>query len=142
MGVQVVHHQCYLLGFFVLTGNIFQEKSPVPFGSSLCDFDKPSTCQWLTGEKNIAYATTLTFIVMPCSLSRLCRNRNLRLGNELLWGFVHAYHRKSWIQNTLVHVQHHFHVRHKASILFRRDHPSFSLPRLEFVFFKTRRTVS
>ena len=50
--------------------------------------------------------------------------------------FVHAYHRTLLIQSALIHVQHHFHVRKKASILSRWDYSPFPLPRFNLVFSK------
>jgi len=65
-----------------------------------------------------------------------------RFFNQLLWGLIHAYSRMLWVERTLIDIQHHFHVRNKVAILFRRYYPAFALPRLKFIFFKMRRTVS
>jgi hypothetical protein len=60
----------------------------------------------------------------------------------LLWGFVHAYNRISWIKRTFVNIQHHFHICNKVTVLLWRNYPTFLFPRLNFVFFRIVRTVS
>ena len=126
----------------VLICDLFQKTSPVPLGFSFGDFHHALSCQWLTGKKNVAYAAALIFIIMHGRMPRRCRNGSSCLCNQLLWGFIHTYNRILWIKRTLVNIQQHFHIRNKVTVLLRWNYPSFSFPRLNFVFFRTWRTVS
>ena len=65
-----------------------------------------------------------------------------RLGNQLLWRLVHTYDRVAFVVGALVDIEYHFHMCDKVAIVQRRNYPSLFLPGLDFVFFRTRRTVS
>ena len=139
MCIVVVHHQCNFFCFLIMVGYFFQKKCPVLFGFSFSDSYNPFPSQRFTGYKDVAHSTSSIFIVMFSWLSRFCFDRNLIFCNKLLWRFIHTYQRVQWVERTPVHIKDHFHLRHKVAILLWRNHPSFSLPWLDFVFFKTWR---
>src|SRR6266542_3228020 len=63
------------------------------------------------------------------------------IGQQLLGHFVHAYQGPTRIVRSGVHLQHVLHPPHERPARRGRDHPLLPLPRLEFVFLSTRRTV-
>lgn len=142
MRVQVIHNRRYFFRALVSISNLFQKTRPILFGFSLSDSHHALSGQRFTSKKNITHTATSVFISVPGQSPRQCRDRELCLRDQLLWGFVHADNRMKRIKRALVYVQHHFHIRHKAAVLLRWDYPSFLPPRLEFVFFKMRRTAS
>jgi len=70
------------------------------------------------------------------------RNRRLHLADELARRLVHADYWESAVIRAHVDVEHLFHAGDELGVALRRNHPSYFLPRLELVFFRTRRTVS
>lgn len=55
---------------------------------------------------------------------------------------VHAHHRESGIVGAPVYIQYLLHRGDKLGVPLGRNHPTDPPPRFEFVFFRTRRTVS
>ena len=62
----------------------------------------------------------------------------LLCGTEL----VHAHHWKGRIVGTPIDIQHALHRRREVRVALWGNHPADAPPRLEDVFFRTRRTVS
>ena len=118
------------------------EIRPVLFGFSSGNRHPALSRQWFTGKENIAHAAAPIFIVVPGRNPPRCRHGDSRFPNQLFGGFVHAYNWIPWIKGALVNLQHPFHAGNKIAVLLRRNYPPFTPPRLEFVFFRMRRTVS
>src|SRR5659263_166577 len=68
--------------------------------------------------------------------------RNTGLTNQLFGRFIHANHRPHWIIRSPINIQNLFHGCYKLSVFFGRNNPTYYFPRLKFVFFSVRRTVS
>ena len=136
MGVEVIHNQCYFFCIFVLSGDFFYKARPVQLSSSFRDLYHPLSCQWLAGKKNIGFAAAFVFIIVFDHPSWRCRDWDSRLRDQLFWRFVHAYNRAIWIKGSLIHIQHHFHIRDEATVLIWWNNPSPALPWLDFVFLK------
>ncbi len=64
------------------------------------------------------------------------------LFNQLLWGLIHTYHRKSCVVRSSVYIKNPFHISDEITVLIRGNYPALFPSGLNFVFFKTRRTVS
>ena len=62
--------------------------------------------------------------------------------DQLLGPFVEADHGTLGVIRSLVDIQRVFHVAHELGVGVGRDDPLLAKPRLEFVFFSVRRTVS
>lgn len=142
MRAQVVHDQGDFLRFFIMGSDFRQKAGPLMLGSSLVDGHHPLASQRFAGKKRVTHSAAAVLIVVTRRLARADREALTPLRNQLLRGLVHAYHRIARIVRAHVNIQHHFHVRHKAAVFFRWNQPSFALPGLEKVFFRTRRTVS
>ena len=81
-------------------------------------------------------------IVVSSRPTRRTGNRHLYLVYQLARRFIHANHRKLAVVRPSVDIQYHFHMRYERGVFCWRDDPAVLFPRLEFVFFNTRRTVS
>ena len=140
--IEVVHHQCDFPGILVTICNFRNKMRPVLLGFSFCNLDHSPPCQGLIGHKNITEAMTLILIIVSNRPTRCTGNRGLHLAYQLTRRFIHANHRKPAVVRPPVDIQHHFHMRYERGVFCRRDDPASLFPRLEFVFFNTRRTVS
>ena len=104
-----------------------------------------TTCR-LTGQrfnfhKYLRHTISHIFIIKPCRLTRLAWNWCANFTDQLLAGFIHAYHRIFRIIWQMVHLQNILHRRYKGSAPFRWDFPVFFEVRFTFIFFNTRCTV-
>src|SRR5699024_12598070 len=97
---------------------------------------------WLGGCEPTGDSTTLELGVVSGRLTGADRQRYTGFANQLAWCFVHAVHRIGCIVGPPIHVEYVFHSRDELAIGFRWDYPTDLSPRLDFVFFRTRRTVS
>src|SRR4029077_19433869 len=81
-------------------------------------------------------------VVEPLRLARRRRQRLHDLADQLLAGLVQADQRPLLVVGPVVDLQHVLHRTDKLGVGLGRDAPLLLQPRLEFVFFSTRRTVS
>ena len=88
---------------------------------------------------NIGYS--LAFILVVLMLNAVAvGERRPGFADQLLGRFVETDDRKSGVIRLFVFGQYLFHCRHIAGIRLR-NHPTFDLPGLDFVFFSSRPTV-
>src|SRR4029450_13704659 len=113
----------------------------IALGAAWGDVDMPPPTQGLDEEKEIGCAFPAILIIVPSGLSRAGRHGLPRFTDQLHRTFVKT---DLWTPSIIrlgLPVQHILHMPDK----FRThtgDAPFFALPRLEVVFFRTRRTVS
>ena len=69
-------------------------------------------------------------------------DRHARPAQQLPWRLVHAHHREGRIVRAPIDIENLLHGSGEVGVALRGDHPSDALPRFEFVFLSTRRTVS
>jgi len=142
MRVEIIHHQADQLGFREI--DINQQPHllcKIPPGSSRGDIDLSPARQRLHKEEEIRRALTLVFIVTARRAARSQRQWRARLTDQLHRAFVKTDLRPPRISWLGVQIQHILHVPDKGRT-HAGDTPLFFLPRLEVVFFSTRRTVS
>src|SRR3990172_699661 len=142
MCVQIVHHQCNLLCVPIALCNVLKKLRPIHFGLVLRHLGHPRSSQRLTRHEYVTNTTPLIFVVVPFQLAGASRNRCARFADELPRCLVHADYRNVRIVRSAVHVENPFHRGDKFRIGFGRNYPANLTPRLDFVFFSTRRTVS
>ena len=142
MGVEVIHDQRDLFGVLVLERDVGQKPRPVLLFPGFGDLDQPLAHQRFGGDENIARPVSDVFVIISGGSPWFCRNRNSAFANQLLGRLIHADHRIERIIRLLVDIQHSLHLSDKIAALLWRDYPTNLLPRLEFVFFNARRTVS
>src|SRR5260370_8355875 len=99
-------------------------------------------CKWLKTHEETAHALSRVFVIVSLDLPRLRRNGHPRFAHQLLTGFIEAHLWIPGIIGTDVDIQYLFHLTDKSGIGLGRNAILFFLPRLEFVFFNTFRTVS
>src|SRR5436190_19212318 len=94
-----------------------------------------------TKQKEIAGAVPFVFIIIAFHLVRLGRDRCSCFLNQLLTGLVEVDFRTLRVVGLGVEVEEVFHLRDKLGTDAGQT-PLFVLPRLEFVFLSSWRTVS
>jgi len=142
MRVEIVHHQGDSLGVGVLLCNLGYELSPILLGLALGDLDGPLPRQGLVGHEDVAHAVSFVLVVVACRPPWRAGNRGLHLADQLARRLVHADYRKPWRVRPFVDIEHLLHLGYELGVLLRRDDPAVPFPRLEFVFFRTRRIDS
>ena len=139
---QVVHHQSDPDGARVSIGDVGEEARPVGLGSALRHLGHALAGQRLRGHEHVAGSAAPVFVVVPGRPARFGGDRLARLADQLAGCLVHAYHRKGRIEGTAINIEHRLHRGREIRVALRWDHPPDPLPRLDLVFFRTRRTVS
>ena len=81
---------------------------------------------------NIRHAVALLFIICVNNPVAI-RKRSAGFANQLLGRFIQANYRMSRIAGLFIRVQYLFHLGHEGRAC-RRNHPTFDLPGLDFVF--------
>ena len=141
--VEVVHHQHQDGGFRVdEQQQVTHEPGPVASRPLVGDLHGSFARQRLNRHENVGRAATLVFTIVLGDVARTRRERIADLGDQLLAALVHADHGSAGIVWAMGHFQHVFHCRHEFGRGPRGQAPAFLQPRLEFVFFSVRRTVS
>jgi hypothetical protein len=90
---------------------------------------------------NFSHTLSHIFIIDAGQLTRFARNWLTRLANQLLAGFIHAYHGIIRVIGQMIHFQHIFHYRYKGRTALWPDFPVLPEMRSIFVLFRTRCTV-
>jgi hypothetical protein len=111
-------------------------------GASVCDCDLSPSLKRSKAHEEIGSAVALIFKVVAFGGAGFLGNGSSRLVDQLLRGLIKADERIIFLFRRGVQLQHFFHLTDKFCTLFRWNHPTFFLPRLEFVFFSVCRTVS
>jgi hypothetical protein len=106
------------------------------------DFGIPLTSEGFKSHQNIGSAISLLFSVISQWLARLSGERGTDCTNQLGRHFIHTHLRALRIIRFFVDISDFFHVADEGGIWLWRNTPFFLLPRLQFVFFHVRRTVS
>ena len=140
--VQVVHHQSDPDGARVSIGDVGEQACPVGLGSALRHLGHALAGQRFRGHEHVAGSAAPVFVVVPGWPARFGGARLSRLAAQLAGCLVHAYHRKGRSEGTAIHIEHLLHRGREIRVALRWEHPPDPLPRLEGVFFRTRRTVS
>src|SRR3954464_1774881 len=113
----------------------------VYFGSSLCYCNVTPTRLRLTDHKQIPHPVALVLIVIASHSASFALKSSACLGNQLFAGLIKVYFRALFIIGFGIQVQNIFHASYKFGVDLP-DAPLLFQPRLESVFFSTRRTVS
>ena len=87
---------------------------------------------------NIRHAVAFIFIIRVNNPVAI-RKRGAGFANQLLGRLIQTNHRMSRIVGLFIRVQYLFHLGHESRAC-RRNHPTFDLPRLDFVFFNSKPT--
>ncbi len=111
--------------------------SPPP---RLRDEDIPFPEVWHGQHETRHAALPHIFRIMFREAARPGGQRGAAFGEELLGELVEADKRPLRVNRQLVNREHILHGRYEGRVLFRRHAPALFPPRLEFAFFKTRRT--
>src|SRR5262249_6353089 len=140
--IEVINHQFDHVRLWKMNGHqLLHLHGELALGAAWGDVDMPPPTQGLDEEKEICCAFPAILIIVPSGLSRAGRHGLPRFTDQLHRTFVKA---DLWTPSIIrlgIQVQHILHMPDK----FRThtgDAPFFALPRLEVVFFSTRRTVS
>src|SRR5258708_24423044 len=141
--IQLIHdqHDGFRLGI-AYVDQILDGVRPIDPGALVGHLDPPLTAQGLVEDEQIGHAVAAVFGIEARGLPRLNRERQPRLADQLFADLVHAHQRMLGILRAGVHLQHILHVPDEVPVRFGWNAPLFFQPRLEFVFFKVRRTVS
>jgi len=102
----------------------------------------PPACERFKAHEEATDALSFILVVIALRLARFSRDGHPCFADQLLAGLVQAH---LWVTRIIwprVDIQHLFHLADKGGIGLRRNTILLALPRLEFVFFRTCRTVS
>src|SRR5690606_24671144 len=137
VGLEIVHHQDYLLG----PGTHFvryplYKMCPIVLGLVLVHLHHAVAPQGLIGHEYVDHSVPDVFIIGSGRPSGGHRDTGPRIGDRLLWRFVHADRRMLPVIGSLVDIQHLFHGRDQPAVGLWGDHPPLYFPGLEFVFFR------
>ena len=140
MGVQVVHHQHYPLTVGVVLIHQFpHHPRPVNLGAPLRDFHPAPSLQGCKQHEQVAHPVALVFVIICHDRSR---SRRAGLLHQLPAGLVQTHQHLILSVRAVINFQHVLHGAHEVSAALGRQAPALFQPRLEFVFFSVRRTVS
>ena len=142
VGVQVVHHQCDSLGAGVALGDVVEEVRPVSFGSARRHLGHAPPGQGFRRHEHVTASAASVLVVFARGPTRRRRDRFARLAEQLPGRLVHAHHRKGRIVGTPVDIENPLHRCREVRVALWGNHPADAPPRLDCVFFRTRRTVS
>ena len=143
MGVQVVHHQHYsLLVGVVLIHQLPHHLSPVGPGAPVRGLHPPPSLQGREQHEQVAHPVSLVFVIVGHGCPGPRREGLPGLLHQLLAGLVQAHQDLIVLVFTMIDLQHVLHGAHEFGAALGREAPALLQPRLEFVFFRVRRTVS
>src|SRR5271157_2583336 len=143
MRVKVVLHQYDLFrGCVMHVNQLANDMRIIQRRPALRDLHMSLTGQRLEHHKHIRGAVPLVLIVGRRRASRSGWNRQSGLFDELLRCLVKTHHRPLRVERTVIHLQHILHRAYKLCVFLRWNHPLAMKPRLDFVFFSRKRTVS
>ena len=110
VGIEVVLNENDLgRAWKVLVGQLLKEPCVIQRGMAVCDLDMPPAFQGSEQHEQIGGAVALILIIMPCGPSRLRRDRQACLGDQLFRCLVQAHDGVVWIMGPMVHFQNIFH---------------------------------
>src|SRR5215217_402451 len=142
VGIEVIHDQSnYVRLWKMHVDQLLHLHGEVMLRAACCDVDVPPPTQRLDEEEEICRAFAAILIIVSSGLSRPGRQGVPCLTDQLHRTFLKTDLRTPPIIRLGIQIQHILHVPDKV----RTDAgnaPFFALPRLEVVFFSTRRTVS
>ncbi len=142
MRIEVVHHDHQFVRIGIVVLNQFShEDRPIALGAPLSHLDDALAAQRFTRQKHTAKAVAFIFIILSSRMSHVHWLRFSQAVNQLFTAFVHTNEGLALLVGPLIHRQYFFHCHHIASIRVGNAPLPFQ-PRLEFVFFSVKRTVS
>src|SRR5260221_2071642 len=122
----------------VAIGQFFQDVSLVHGGMAIGDFDVAPAFERCKHHEDVGGAVALVLVMAAGRASPLHRDRQTRLGKELLGGLVQAHQRVIGIAWPRVDRQHILHGGYERAVGLRRDDPALLAMGLENVFFSAR----
>ena len=143
VGVQIVHHQDYPV--FVRVVHVHQllhHAGPINLGSLVRHLHPSPPLQGREQHEQVAHPVALVFVIVGHGCPGPRREGLPGLPHLLLAGLVQAHQYLVVLELTVIHLQHVLHGTDELGIGLGRDAPTLLQPRLEFVFFRVRRTVS
>ena len=142
MSIQIIHHQDNFFSIRItLVQHVFDIFCPVNLGSSFSYGDISYTGKRLNIKKYLCHAISHIFIIHEYRMPGSRRNRRRNLADQLLAGFVQAYHWTPGIIWPMIDFQDIFHPSYEFGVLIRRNFPVFAPVRLKFIFFRVLQTV-
>src|SRR5260370_14906742 len=105
------------------------------------DLDVAAAFERCKDDEDVGGAVALVLVIAGGGASPIHRDRQARLGKELLGGLVQAHQRVIGIAWPRVDRQHIFHGGYERAIGLRRDDPALPAMGLENVFFSARPIV-
>src|SRR5690606_2579179 len=138
VGIEIVHDDPDFLG--VREMYIYQVAhtgGKVGFSALVGDFGMSPACQWLKHHKQVAGAVALVFIVVTRYLTGLSRGGRTSIFVQNAGALVKTDDRLPPLVRFSIQFQHIFHPPDELRT-HRRDAPLLFLPRLKFVFSRSR----
>lgn len=116
-------------------------QSEVDACSMFGDFEMTPPQKGLEENEQIACPIAFILVIIPHRHCWRHGDRNASFTNQLIGSFIKIYHWTLGIKRFSIEIQNIFHAPDEIGT-YLRETPLFSLPRLGFVFFNRRRTVS
>ena len=141
MGIQIVHHQNdAVLVRVVQVHQLLHHPSPVGFGAPVRHLHSAPSLQGRKQHEQVAHS--VAFVIVRHGSPGLRREGLEGLLHQLFAGLVQGHQHLVVPELTVVDLQHVLHGADELGVARWRDAPALFQPRLEFVFFSVRRTVS
>ena len=121
-------------------GQVLQNLGVVDGGMAVSD-RRGASLRAAQHHEQVGRPVALVFVVAAGRASRLHRDRQPRLGDELLGGLVQTYQRLVGIARPRVDRQHVLHRRDECGVGLGRDDPVLAAVGLERIFLSTRPIV-
>ena len=142
MRVQVIHHDIDARCFWINhIDQVTHRKGKVLFGAAVGDQHLSGASLGLDKQKQIARAVSFILVILSSSLSRFENQWIGDVGQQLHAFFIKTDQRTSGIVGFLIQFQNMLHLPNELWCHFWNT-PTPYLPRFEFVFFSSSRTVS
>src|SRR5215213_7141738 len=143
MGVEVVHHQHYSLGLWVVDlYKLLYAVRPIDLRSSLGDAAVAPAGQRFGNDEEVGRPLTLILVVLTGCSSWVGGKWLSNLRYKLLALLIEAYLRKTFIVGTCIDFQNILHAPDEGGVLLWRDGPLPLEPGLYGTFFRVRLTSS
>src|SRR6266849_3079142 len=143
VGVQIVAHQFHLSSLWVV---LFQQAAyflgPIDAGPAVPTTDATPATQRVEKHKHSLHPTTLIVIILTRRLAGSQRQRRLLVAYQLLAGFIHT--NQGLFRRVFggIDIEDVFHLSNEPRPVPFRNAPTLLAPRLQFIFFSARRTLS
>ena len=142
MCVEIIFNQNNLFGVRVCRGYFLGKHRPILCCLCLRYIRHSPSSQRFACQQDIACSHAAILIVYPLGPPRTHGLYFPYIFKQLTRHFVVTNDRKFFIIRSLINIKNTFHICDKRRTFLRRNYPLLLLPGLEFVFFRTCRTVS